>query len=248
MKFSFTFIESSKWNGVIHWRCEFAQTSRVLWIPVPYDDLLLDLSNSTNLAIMRRPSSRTESIVYKTGTVLFGTRMPLSMFLGLFSDKQSNLRDYEACNIGSKKLVNYAQNTDQFLAGHLQSIDSFIDVSERTQRRKVKDTTGINSTQLETLISMHDFLSTACDYGTKSVTLTNSIDQQKYYDQPHFGRKFKRLFGASPTDIFASFEGLPEQLLTISYKYMPDFHGIINKLEVKERFDELQEVKKPSSE
>lgn len=237
MSFSFSFIKSSRWKGVIHWRCEFTQESRVIWIPAPYDDLLLEPSASTCLVGLRRPSSGTDTILYKTGTVLFGTRMPLNMFLGLFGFNQKILSDYGAGNIGLKKLDDYARNTDQYLAGQLQSIDSFTKASERTLRRNIKTATGINMTQLKTLVSMHDFLSTACGYGANTVTLTNSIDQQKYYDQPHFGRKFARLFGVSPTEFFANFDGLPEQLLTISYKYMPDYHDIMNKLDIKETIE-----------
>ncbi len=206
---------------------------------MPYDDLLLESRASKHLVRMRKPSSRTEEDEYKTGSILYGTRMPLNMFLGLYGDQQSSLRDYEASNAGVRSLVNYARSTDKFLSVYLQGIDGFAEVSERTQRRKVKGATELSRTQLKTLVSMHDFLSTACGYGTKKVTLTNSIDQQEFYDQPHFGKKFIRLFGCSPTDVFTKFDGLPEQLLTISYKRMPDFHDIMHKLDTKETRGEL---------
>lgn len=234
MSITFAFVESNQHDGVLHWRCEFKRDSGVVWIPVPYDDLFLELGTAKCSTDARRPSSKSAKRAYKKGSVLYGTRMPLNEYVGLHKSTNDKLGHYVAANAGVNSLSAYVKNTDRLLAVNYKTIGTTARVSDRTLRRRINSITGLSKNKLTTLFSLHDFLSTACGYGGNEVTLTNSINPVDFYDQPHFTKKFLRVFGCNPTEFFKEFNGLPEQLLTVSYKYMPDFHVNMSKLLDKE--------------
>jgi hypothetical protein len=225
-----TFTNSDNFDEVLHWRCEFLRDTDVIWIPVPYDDLLLNRGESNTSLKIRRPISAIESSKYPKGTLLYGTRMSINSFIRLHSQALES----EHSNLRPVDLTSYAQSIDDLLSANKQSINITSSASSRTVRRRLQEVCGMSPSKFRSLIYVHDFLSTECSYGSRKTTLTNSINADTYYDQSHFNRNFNYFFGSNPSQFLRNFNGLPEQLLTISYKYLPDFHDIIKVFDNKE--------------
>lgn len=247
MPAGFIFTESKQYQGVLHWRYEFERDTELLWIPVPYDDLLLVSGTTKHSANFRRPSSASVKKTYPKGSVIYGTRAPLNTFVGLHDHPQDRQDMFLQTNSGVKNLSTYVKNVDKFLGASLMSIDIRAKVSGRTMRRRIKSISGLSKSGLRTLLDLHDFLSTACGYGHKVATLTNSISPNEFYDQSHFTKKFSKVFGCSPIVFFEEFNYLPEQLLTVSYKHMPNFCDTMETILDKEMINEIHQVKEPSS-
>ena len=89
--------------------------------------------------------------------------------------------------------------------------------SPRQKRRLYQSVFGLSRQALERVRGLHTFLEQLCDFEARRPHILAHVNPDRFYDQPHLNRVFKKMTGLSPLEYFGTPSYLQDNLLAASY-------------------------------
>ncbi len=197
-----------------HWQANIDGENELTWVPELWVDIMHVCSTTGKTStLIRFPGTKTFNTSFGQCKI-FGTRI----FLGSYGYKVISIHMIKKLLNNVKSFSSYRKLIDQYLSRHSESATKTI-LSKRQMRRRLKELNGMSQKGLDQMVEIYKFLQESCGENPNFSHISHSLDYDKYYDQPHFIRHFKKYIGMTPSKFFGEFSGLPEQLMAISYKY-----------------------------
>lgn len=197
-----------------HWQAVVDDEQELIWVPELWVDIMYICSfTGKTVTLIRFPGTKAFTTNFGQCKI-FGTRI----HLGSYGNNVISVHLIKKFLNNVKSFSNYKKLMEGYLNRSSQLTHKTI-ISKRQVRRYSKELYGMSRTGINKMIEIHNFLHESCGSNPNLSHISHNLNYDKYYDQPHFIRHFKKYIGMTPSKFFSAFGGLPEQLMTISYKY-----------------------------
>jgi len=181
---------------------------------------------------LRGLCTRPLGLRYITPLVLFGARLSLSFAEYYWEPRLKANTFLEQAWIGHRpaSLAAFASQLTGYVRAHrarkcpypvlnaaLQETNWLSSYSARHKRRLYQSVFGLSRQALERVRGLHAFLEQLCDFEARRPHILAHVNPDRFYDQPHLNRVFKKMTGFSPLEYFATPACLQDNLLAASY-------------------------------